>query len=289
MRAHAFQIGTGWAAWSFDPAVVAGLVVAGALYLRGVRRLRSSGALHGFTAGREAAFFLGLTTVAAAVMSPLDARSSGSFALHMTQHMVLMLVSAPLVVYGAPGVALGLGLPVALRRRVNRILATRPFKRLTRILLLPLVVWALHTAALWAWHLPSLYEGAVSSYWLHALEHLALLGTAGLLWALVLPSPRGRRIDRGVAAGLVFITGLQSGALGVLLAFAADPLYEGGVLGGALGLDPLADQQLAGMLMWVPGGLLYLTTIAVLLYRWIEGMDAHMEAHPVALDSRKRS
>lgn len=287
--AHGFEIGSGWAAWSFDPAVVAGLIVAGGLYLRGVRRLRKSVAADRFTARREAAFFLGLATVAAAVLSPLDARSSGSFALHMTQHLVLMLVSAPLMVYGAPAVAMGLGLPAALRRRVNRVLAARPVKRSMRVLMMPLLVWGLHAAALWAWHLPSLYEAAVRSHWLHAFEHAAFLGTACLLWALVLPSARGRRIDRGVAAGLVFITGLQSGALGVLLAFAAVPLYEEGVLGGAFGLDPLADQQLAGMLMWVPGGLLYLATIAVLLYRWIEGMDAQMEAHPVALDSRKRS
>lgn len=278
---------SGAGAWSFDPAVVVSLLLAGGLYAGGIRRLRASRNDHRYGPARVAAFFTGLAVVAGALLTPLDTLAAVSFSLHMAQHLALILVAAPLLVCGAPALPTRLGLPAALRRPVNRIAAAVPVRAVARVALVPLVVWGLHTAAVWAWHLPALYEGAVRSDWLHALEHAAFLGTAALFWSLVLPSPRGRRLDHGLAAGLVFITGLQSGALGVLLAFAPGPLYDGEVLGGGPLPDPLADQQLAGMLMWVPTGLLYLVTIALLLYQWIEGMDARIDAGTVSLDPRK--
>ncbi|MGH2698970.1 MAG: cytochrome c oxidase assembly protein [Actinomycetota bacterium] len=263
-----------WTTWTLDPLMLLALVTMGALYARGLAELWKVRSGRTVSRRRAASFFAGLLLLLFALASPLDALAGELFSAHMVQHLVLMLGAAPLLVYGAPLLPVSLALPAGARRRLHSVAGSPPGRRTRRLLLALPVVWILHAVVLWMWHLPTLYELGLSNEYLHALEHATFLGTATLFWILVIGSLRRRDLDRGLAAFLTFATALQSGALGVVLTFAARPLYEAHGNSAAWGLDRFADQQLAGAIMWVPSGIVYLVTIAVLLYRWLEAMDA---------------
>lgn len=278
-----------WSAWTLDPLILLVLVTMGALYGRGLSGLWKFHPGRTVSRRRAASFYGGLLALVVALISPLEPLASELFSAHMVQHLVLMLVAAPLLIYGAPLLPVSLALPAGARRGLH-CLARSKFGRRTRWLLLALpVVWSLHAVTLWLWHLPSFYELGLSSDLLHAVEHAAFIGTAMLFWALIIGSPRWRNLDRGLAALLTFATALQSGALGVVLTFAARPLYEAHGNSATWGLDRLADQQLAGAIMWVPSGIIYLVTIAVLLYRWLEDMESQPAVPPVRSLPRETS
>jgi putative membrane protein len=205
-----------------------------------------------------------------ALVSPLDGAAASLFAAHMAQHLVLMMVAAPLLAASRPLLVVGAALPAAGRRRLRRVAA----RRLATAMFHPVVVWTLGTVVLWAWHLPVLYDAAVRNDAVHAVEHVTLLGAAALLWAAVLGrSPRP--LAAPAAVGLLFATMLQSSALGAVLTLAGSPLYSvHETTTAAWGLTPLEDQQLAGALMWVPPGVVYLGVMAGLLVRWLGSLDA---------------
>jgi cytochrome c oxidase assembly factor CtaG len=139
----------------------------------------------------------------------------------------------------------------------------------------PVPILVLHLAALYVWHLPVLYDAALGNDLIHALEHLSFFGTAWLFWWLIIDEKGRRRLGNGPAVLFVFLAGLASGALGALLTFAPAPLYPIQALGArAWGLTPLGDQQLAGLIMWVPAGVVYVLAAAVLFLRWMSEMDA---------------
>jgi cytochrome c oxidase assembly factor CtaG len=259
-------------AWSFEPGVVAALAGTAVVYARGTARLGRRVGPFG-RARRDAAFYGGLLVIAAALLSPLDALAAALFSAHMVQHLVLMVVAAPLLAAARPAAALVAGLPARGRDMARRARADlRPWTE--HWLGNPLVVWTVGTVALWAWHMPSLYEAALAHDGLHALEHASFLGTALLFWGVVFASGARRGVPRPVATLLVFASGVQSSALGAILLFASTPLYPVHNAGAVVwGRSPLEDQQLAGALMWVPPGLLYVLTMAWLLVRWFADMD----------------
>jgi putative membrane protein len=230
-----------------------------------------------------AAFVAGLVTLAVALVSPLDSAAAALFSAHMVQHLLLVVVAAPLLVAGRTGRMALMALPGRPRRQVRSAIARRPVRRVADLLAHPLAVWGLGTAVLWVWHLPSPYEAALAHEAVHAVEHLTLLATALLLWDVVLGGPR-RRLSVPIAVLVLFATGLQGAALGAVLVFARSPLYAAHEPTAPLwGLTPLEDQQLAGGLMWVPPGLVYLGVIAALVVRWFAALDA---ANPAdALDA----
>jgi putative membrane protein len=265
--------GEWWRAWAPEPAVLLALAVLATAYHRGLRRLWRAGPRA--VTGRQAlAFAAGLAAVALALVSPLDTLSGALFAAHMAQHMLLIMVAAPLLVLGAPGLPLLLALPPAWRRRLARIrrhpLATAGWRLLSR----PAVAWAVHVGALWLWHLPGPYQTALASDPVHAAEHASFLGTAMLFWWVVLSADRRRRLAPGFAALYLFAAALQGSALGALLLFAPAPLYPLQALGSAsFGLPPLADQQVAGLIMWIPADLVYLGSAATLFMRWLLSLE----------------
>ncbi|MGH9279553.1 MAG: cytochrome c oxidase assembly protein [Acidimicrobiales bacterium] len=245
------------------PAVLALLALAGAVYGVGARRL-------GRRLSRTVTFYLGLAVLAAALLSRLDGRVAESFSAHMVQHLLFMLVAAPLLAFARPVPAVVAGLPTEGRAALRRMSGLRPA---TQTLTNPLVVGMLGVLALWGWHMPSLYRAALSHTVLHAAEHACFLGTALLFWALVFGSGMRRGVSRPVALLLVFATGLQSAVLGAVLAFASTPLYG----------TTLEDQQLAGALMWGPPGLLYAATMGWLLVRWFAEMEGASRDHLVVV------
>ena len=192
----------------------------------------------------------GIALAVLAVSPPVHAAAHELFAAHMVQHLILVLACAPLIAWG------------------YRLPLKGVFAR-------PLVVGALHAGVLWAWHLPVLYDRALGFDPLHGLEHLLFLGTAAGFWALVLDA----RSDHFSRVALVFVTALQSSALGVVIAFAATPLYESHLGSAPLrGLTPLEDQQLAGAIMWVPAGVVYLVVMMMLLWRAFRSYERLQQA-----------
>jgi putative membrane protein len=258
-----------------DPGVLAALGLAGLGYAGAVAiRWRRH---HRLPVRRRhvAGFTAGLAVLAVALASPLDALAAQRFAPHMVQHLLLMLVAAPLVVSGRPSTVILAAVPPGRRRVLHRATSTRGWRAVAAVLAHPIVVWALGTAVLWAWHLPALYELALRNDAVHAAEHATFLGTAALFWGLVIGAGRRRSpIGRPVALALTFATALASSALGAALTFAAAPLYPlQAARAAAAGVSPLEDQQLAGVLMWVPPGFIYLVTMATLLVRWFAELD----------------
>ena len=241
------------------------LLACGAGAFRLWRRTRDRHAL----VRRALAFSSGTVVLAVLLLGPLDDLAATSFAAHMVQHEGLMLVAAPLLVVGH-GLPLMLwSLPHALRLRVGGLTSNRAFSDAWRVLSSPLSAWLLHAAALWLWHAPVLFNAALTRPAVHDWQHVSFLGTALLFWHALLR--RGAHRSQGLAVLYLFTTTIHTGVLGALLTFARAPLYaplDTGLI--ALGrLTPLEDQQLGGLIMWVPGALVYAGMGLWLAARWI--------------------
>jgi cytochrome c oxidase assembly factor CtaG len=264
-----------WRSWSFDPLIITGIVLLAVAYVRGLQRLWSRGRGRGITVLQSASFAAGIAVLVAALVSPLDRLSSSLFSAHMIQHLLLILVAAPLLVAGSAGTAIGLALPLPARRTVRGWEHNSWTRSVTEVLTRPVPVLLLHLTALYLWHLPVLYQAALANDAVHALEHACFFGTAWLFWWLIIDEKGRRKLGNGAAVLFVFIAGVASGALGALLTFAPSALYPIQALGArAWGLTPLQDQQLAGLIMWVPAGVVYVLAAAVLFLRWMSEMDA---------------
>jgi cytochrome c oxidase assembly factor CtaG len=227
-----------------DAALIGSIALATALYLRGCQA--RSRPQH----RRDALAAAGLVLLLIALISPLDRLSAESLSAHMAQHMLLAALIPPLWAAARPGTAVLRGLPVALRRLLARWRGLPLLRQLARALRSIPATGLLHGAALWFWHLPTLYVAAVEHELLHAFEHLTLLGSGLLFWRAVLLAPR-RDLGRGLL--WLLLTLMHTGLLGALLTLSPHLLYA--VHDGP---NALADQQLAGLVMWVPMGVVYL-------------------------------
>ncbi len=241
-------------------------------YAMGVRRLwRRGGVGRGVSRAQAAAFGAGLATLLAILSAPIDAMADALFSAHMVQHLLLILVAAPLCVAGAAVppmlMALQRGRRVAIGRWWNRRSGVRgTFHFMTN----PGLAFVAQMLALWFWHLPVPYQMALRSPALHALEHLSFFGTAFLFWWVVATPVGRRRAGQGTAILMVGGTLMQSGVLGALLMFASSPWYPAHAAGArAWGTTPLEDQQLAGLIMWIPASIVYTAAAAWLFMRWM--------------------
>jgi cytochrome c oxidase assembly factor CtaG len=209
-----------------------------------------------------------------ALVSPLHPVSSELLWVHMVQHVLLVLVAAPLLVLGAPIVPMTLALPLSWRRTIRRWGRIGLLRWAGRLLTRPPVAWVLSVAVLWAWHAPGPYDAAVRNEGIHALEHISFLATAILFWWMAIRPDARRRLFGGSEVLYVFTAGIQSGALGAVLTFAGSPLYPAYAdTVGRWGLTPLQDQQLAGLIMWIPAGLVYVVAAGALFVRWLLAME----------------
>lgn len=226
-----------WERWNFDPVLLAVMAMAVAAFIW-LRRDATS---------RERwSFGLGMGALAVIFISPLCALTVALFSARVVHHVLLVAVAAPLLAWA---------LVTSLRgRSIERLLG-------------PLVL--LHTAIFWLWHAPDAYTAALSSTPIYWLMQITLLGTATALWAAIFVAPAGRAI-----AALLALT-VQMGLLGALLVFSDHPLYVPH-LGTtfAFGFDPLADQQLAGLIMWVPASLPYVAVALARLIAWLNRSEA---------------
>lgn len=254
--------------WPFEPVVVAGLAVGIWLYVAGYRRLKHRPRGRAAVARWRAWCFAGaVVAIALALLTPLDPLGEALFGAHMGQHLLLTIVAAPMLVLARPVVVGSMALPVRWRHQATRARRTfTPGDR--RAALLAFLVALVYAGTWWVWHIPALYALALENELVHIVEHATMLGGGLAFWWLVADA-RGRHAN---AAGVVavFAVVLASSTLAGLLTFADDAWFtQHGASAEAWGLTPMQDQELAGGLMWFPGGLAYMIAGAVLFARWL--------------------
>lgn len=265
-----------WQAWNLTPSLTLPLIATSGLYAIGLSTLRHRYGLSRSLRWRTGAFVGGLLAVIVALVSPVDALGSALFSGHMAQHMLLILVAAPLLAVSAPVGPMLLALSPRWRTALGRVWKYQPALRAAwRRLSGPFLVWGLHAAALWLWHIPAAYQLTLRSEPVHWLQHFSFLGTALLFWWVVI-HPHGRHaFTRGPGGALyVFTMALQSGLLGALLTFSTQPWYPDYVpTTPPWGLTPLEDQQLAGVIMWIPAGFVYVIAALAVMGTWLYGLE----------------
>lgn len=233
------------------------------------QRLCQAGRFEGVRPWQLACFVGGWLSIVLSLLSPLDAFSDVSLAAHMTQHELLMLVAAPLLILGRPLVAMLWSLPRDLRVRVGRRLARGPWQQGWRFVSHPLVALLVHALAIWIWHLPSWFQTALAHEPVHALQHLSFFLTAALFWWALIHGRYGR-VGYGLSVLFVFATALHTSVLGALLSLGRTVWYpETAERSRILGVESLDDQQLAGLLMWIPSGIIFALLGLALFSAWL--------------------
>ncbi|UFW91917.1 cytochrome c oxidase assembly protein (plasmid) [Bradyrhizobium barranii] len=265
-HAHELPPNVSGARWTLDPWIVLPLIVFGFTYGVGAFVLLKQRA-RGPSAGlwQVVACTAGWLSLTAALLSPLHWLGERLLSFHMIEHEILMAVSAPLLVIARPVGTLLWSLPRRVRLSVGRWMRLPATDAVWGFLSAGLTATILHGMAIWGWHAPLLFDAAVSNLVLHRLQHLSFFLTAVLFWWSVF-----RRSETGAAAWHVFITMLHSSVLGALMALAPHLLYrEQQAAAAEWGLTPLEDQQLAGIIMWVPAGTSYAGAALALIALWI--------------------
>jgi len=259
------------AAWTYDPWIVIPLYASGLLYLIGIRRLwRHAGHGHGVRPWQVVCFWTGWSCLALALLSPLHWLGERLFVAHMIEHELLMVIAAPLLAITRPIGAFLWALPQGWRIRLGAAAQHSLIAAPWRVLRNPLVATVIHGVALWAWHMPILYNSVLTDIAMHRLQHASFFFTALLFWWSLFYGPLRER-GYGVAVGCLFFTSLHSAVLGIFLTLARRPWYpQQGQFAALCGLTPLEDQQLAGLVMWVPPGLIYLGFALFFAARWID-------------------
>jgi cytochrome c oxidase assembly factor CtaG len=254
-----------WAAWSFQPLVLLGGAVAVAFFLHGWHRLRARGRHDLAPWTRVPLFVAGVAVVVLAIVSPIDAIGEQYLQwVHMLQHVLiadvgvvltLLAVRGPLTVFFLPR---GLLAPLARTRWLRHTLA---------FLLRPGVSFVFWVGVLVAWHIPPAYEAALGNRLVHDVEHLSFVVAGLLVWTqLIDPARHGRMTvnERLGYAALVFWTGQ---ILAYVIAFSFEPFfatYEEQPV-RLLGLSPLTDQKIAGVVMMIEQMLTVGTCFVLLL------------------------
>lgn len=255
-------------AWSFEPLVIFSLSLTALLFIIGLHRKRRS-----IRSWEAICFALGWLALFVALVSPVHAWGQVLFSAHMTQHEILMLVAAPLLVLGRPLVTFLWALPLRESRSLGKIAKINALNRLWRTLTIPLVAWLVHAVALWTWHIPVLFEAVLHYEWVHTAQHLSFFISALLFWWALIHGPQGA-MGYGAAVLYLFTTSVHSGVLGALITLAGSVWYPSYVgLTSSWGLTPLEDQQLGGLIMWIPAGLVYVIAGLALFAGWLREAD----------------
>jgi putative membrane protein len=266
---------TGFWDWSFDPPLVLVIDLA-VLYWIGARRTITPARKRTAQRWRSGCFYVSLVVLAIALASPIEIISQQLFWVHMIQHVLLLMVAAPLFVVACPWIRLWRCLPLSTRRSLARSLSqgqrAAPLRAISRTLGSPGPSFLAFSVVLLAWHVPALFDATLRSTTLHAFEHTLFFLTALLFWKQVIPSPplHARLL---APQRVLYVVGAMvvSWALAVVLALAPHPLYGyyANLAGRPGGISAIADQQLAAGIMWVPGSITFLIVVFVYVHRWL--------------------
>lgn len=247
--------------WSWEPSVLIGLASMTGGYLAGVGPLRARFAGSApVEPSRLAMFLLGVLVLFFALVSPLDTLADGYLlTAHMIQHLLMTLIAPPLLLAGMPGWLLRplLRLPLALP--------------IARTLTGPVAAFLLFNMTFAAWHAPNLYERSLGSLPVHILMHVMFFGTAVLTWwPIFSPLDELPPLPAPGQCLYLFFESLPPTVLGAVITFAGDVLYPTyAAAPRAWGLSPLNDQQLAGLIMWIPGALVFFVVLTAVFFRWL--------------------
>ena len=203
---------------------------------------------------RVASFFGAIAILALALLSPIDELADVFFAVHMGQHLLLILIAAPLLAASDAHLIFLRFFPLPSRRRLGLAIGRIPGMKQASYM--PVAAWmacGAFVVALGFWHIPAAYDWALSHPWGHALEHLTLIITAIAFWRMIVTSGR-RRLSPGMAVMMVSLVGVQGAFMGAIISFATHPLYA------AYAGNSLNDQALAGVMMCIPASLIYLAS-----------------------------
>jgi cytochrome c oxidase assembly factor CtaG len=261
--------------WTLDPVLLVPLGLALLVYAVGWRRLAARASMP----PRGGALFLGgWLVLTLSLISPLHEAGERSFTMHMIEHELIMLLATLLLAVSGSGGVMAWGLP----RPLRLVLAggwKSPLQSLWRRLTEPVTATAIQAIAMWAWHAPALFNRALESSGWHIAQHASFFVTSLLFWWAML-NPRSRCSGYGVSAACLFATSLIGGALGALMSFSASPWYADYAAMGmsGIGLDPVDDQRLAGLIMWIPGGLVHGAAALALFYKWLRASEGEPNA-----------
>lgn len=275
-RAHAVEAldaATLWQAWSAQAWLWLLWGLPGLLVVAGFVRLwRQAGVGAGLGRAHAASFLAGWIVLGLAILSPLDALGGELFWVHMVQHEVLLLVAAPLLVLSRPLGALVWGLPARWRHCAAQLAQRLGLAAAMRWVTRPFTAWWVHAVVLWGWHAPVLFEAALAHRWVHELQHTTFFVSALAFWWSLLEAHGGARRQAAAVISL-FTTLLHTTALGALLTFSQRAWYAPyEATAPHWGLDALEDQQLGGLIMWVPGGTVFLLAALALLAAWLRAV-----------------
>lgn len=262
-------------AWDWKLSVVIGCAALIAVYAWAVRFRFSQ---------KAAAWLTGVLLIFLALVSPLDELAGKYlFSVHMAKHILFVLVVPALLLIGLPA------------GPVERMLHYRPVAVAEQFLSTPALAWTAGIGAMAFWHIPLLFNAALSNEPLHIVEHLSLLvGGTIFWWPILTPLPDARLQPVPQGAAYLFISCLACTGLGVLITFTPKLLYSAysqpvdaygilPIIRERWGISPAMDQQIGGLLMWVPGCLVYLTAIMAMFARWYgEEVKPPMEPPPEA-------
>ena len=264
--------------WEWRAEVVIPLLLAALLYGNGWRRLRQKGArlANGW---RLLAYWSGLLLIGLALLSPIEALSGQLFFMHMIQHLLLVMFAPPLLLLANPMPFFLWGLPDRGRRGVGALLSrllrrrsgTRNFLRKGTG---PPIAWLLFVGFLVGWHDPGAYNAALRSAIIHDIEHLSFFLSALLYWWHVIGAGPyiHKQFSRAAQIAYVIAAIPPTMITGVAIAFAGQPIYDHYLAVPRLwGLDVVADQTIGGVIMWVPGSMMYIIAVLILTSRWLEG------------------
>jgi putative membrane protein len=276
-----------WSLWEFDPLVIAVLLISGSIYSLGVRNLwRSAGVGHGISKADAAYYALGWLSLVVALVSPVHLLGELLFSMHMTQHEMLMLIAAPLIVLGRPFVAAAWALPGKSRRWGGGAVRSPIVNRTWSFMSNGAVAWVIHAVALWIWHIPAMFQATLKSDFVHTLQHASFFGTALLFWWAILFGKRGLQ-SYGAGVLYLFTTMVQSGLLGIFLTLTSHVWYPAyATTTGQFGLSALEDQQIGGLIMWIPAGLIYMFAALVMFSGWLRESEKRVLAHEEKMKGR---
>ena len=258
-----------WLKWSVHPSTVIGLLVIAAIY---IIRAAQAGPDESVSGPRKLSFFASLFVIFASLNGPVhDLSDNYLFSGHMVQHLLLTMLMPPLMIFGVPGWMLR---PL-LRNRVIRAIATK----VTR----PMACFIIFNVVIAAWHVPALYNAAMENHDIHILEHLMFMAAAVLMWwPLTSQLPELPRLPYPGQMLYCFLMTLPMSVVAIYITMADTILYP--FYSSApriMKLSPMEDQLLGGLIMWVPGGLLFMIIMSVVFYKWASHGEDHAAAAQV--------
>lgn len=273
--------------WDWSLLVTVPLAITLALYAIGLTRVwRRAGSGRGISTWSAISFAAGWLTLAVALVSPVAWISEFLFSVHMTQHTLLMLVAAPLLTFGHPILAWMWALDDRSREAVARAFRGPRALHAWHALTAPLAVFLIQAAALWLWHIPSWYQAALRHDAIHAVEHLCFVLAGSLFWWAMVHGRYGRS-GYGLGVLYVFLTAIHSGGLGALLTMSPSVWYSDYAAQAARwNVDALADQQLAGLLMWIPAGVIFIVFGLALIAAWLGEAERRVKFGAADMASR---